>query len=190
MKKVLLTSLLAACLASPLQADLFVFSFDSLPVGTDATGIELYMEGIYRSNITVSGIANISDGAAVWMLGPDTWVKADGGGGDNHGWSDGIRFTFEVPITAVSFDWAKDENEFFAESERGEFFSVLGMSRSCGTMSTHIFSSPVHTLYFHDSGKGWIGIDTLTVTAVPIPAAVVLGLLGMAVAGAKLRRYA
>lgn len=53
-----------------------------------------------------------------------------------------------------------------------------------------VFSRPVSLLVISDEGIKDVGIDNLQVTPVPVPAALLLGLLGMGAAGLKLRRFA
>lgn len=53
-----------------------------------------------------------------------------------------------------------------------------------------IFDGPVTRLVFHDDNLYDVGIDNLVVNTVPVPGAVLLGILGLSVAGVKLRKYA
>jgi hypothetical protein len=50
------------------------------------------------------------------------------------------------------------------------------------------FSRPVSLLVFSDGGKDDVGIDNLTVQAVPTPSAILLGSLGMGITGWLKRR--
>jgi hypothetical protein len=53
-----------------------------------------------------------------------------------------------------------------------------------------IFDEPVTRLLFHDDQVHDIGIDNLSVEAVPVPGAILLGMLGLSVVGVKLRKHA
>jgi len=53
-----------------------------------------------------------------------------------------------------------------------------------------VFNSPVTRLVFHDDNQFDVGVDNLEVTPVPVPGAVLLGMLGLSVVGVKLRKRA
>ena len=209
MKKLMLMSVLTACLAGTAQADLVSFTFDSLATGGRAA-IETYLEGrAALAGITVDvtitepslGAVQITQDAP---LGSDSWVQSQGGGGASlppPGVPDSVVFTFSVPITSVSFDWAKQKNGFYAEAGNDQtvvvFFSdttppAHGDGATSGHENTFTFGSPATKLAFHDSGDGWVGVDNLIVdfVPVPVPAAVLMGLLGLGAAGLKLRKFA
>ena len=199
MKKTIIVSVFIICIAGASQADMydFVFSFDELSDGSDPGAIEAYMEGIYGSDITVSGGGGgptISISTEYNGLGSDEWIFNDGGGSGE----DWITFSFnEAPIVSVSFDWVTRKNPFVAVADGMDFFDT-GNSGGQGisdTTETFSFADPVTTLLFHNSQSGWIGIDNLTIRTAqpiaahaPIPAACLLGALGLTLAAIKLRK--
>ena len=200
MNKFIVMSFCVVCLVGVAHADMYTFDFNTLFSGDNIATTETYMESIYGSDIAIiSGDSDgiiISNGSTTHELGPDMWVKIDNGTSNGE---DGIKISFNVvPITSVSFEWGTESSKFYAEADNVKFFSRVASSSGHGTVSTYTFASPVTTLYFHDSGNGWIGFDNLIVTtagnscpvdppAVPVPGAVFLGILGLSAAGIKLR---
>jgi len=203
-QKYLIVSTVAALVAvmgSPVSADPYTFTFDpppSLANGSTALQTEAYMEGIY-----MGGVSPFND-ITVWAsdkdtkiitnaapLGSDQWLQADNSGGPM---TDAFKISFNnVPIISVTFDWAVLLNDFVAEADGTRFFldpepEGHGNESRFGSTS-YTFASPVEELYFHNGGAGWVGIDNLVVATVPIPAAVLLGMLGMTAAGLKLRKF-
>jgi hypothetical protein len=202
MNKLILTAVLTICMVGVVHADMydFTFTFDDVSLGAGAGAIETYMEGIYLSDITVLGSPTITDATPLGIpLGSDLWVIANG---ETGGAGDWVSFTFTTPITSVSFDWARTQNDFFAQANTMTlpFFSSTGSHGNdvyTGNTTFDFLSDPlllergpVTILTFHNGGSGWIGIDNLSVRAVPVPAAVLLGIIGLGVAGWKLRKYA
>ena len=91
-----------------------------------------------------------------------------------------------------------------AEADGVEFFNTeehtgQGDTGTFTLSTTYFVDNPITTLVFHNSKSGWVGIDTLTVWAdpptdppmhAPVPAAILLGMLGLSAAGIKLRNFA
>ena len=108
-----------------------------------------------------------------------------------------------TPITSAAFDWAKSPQtsgtRFHAYADGTEF---LNSTSASGTLSTYTFADPANLLYFEVTWTGSapiinLGIDNLVVgTAdiqpepIPLPGAVLLGILGLGAAGMKLRKFA
>jgi len=194
MKTFLVTTILTICLVGSVQAvPTYTFNFD-IADDSGAAAAETHMEGLYVSDITV--LTSDSDGKIIKHDAPlggagDGWVKVNGGP-DN---PDGFRFIFDEPIISASFDWATQSNAFHAEADGTEFFSYSGPTGN-GTLPTYTFSSPVSTLFFHDSGIGWTGIDNLVVekytpgAVIPAPGAILLGSMGVGLVGWLRRRRA
>ena len=200
MKKLLLALVSTLCMVGVAQADLYTFSFDSddspgLANNSTAAQTETYMEGIYMgglspfNNITV--LASDDDGKiitnALDPLGPDQWLQAN-----TKNLPDAFRISFNnTPIISVSFEWAVMQNDFYLRADGIEFVVGYGHGNDVIHDSwSKTFDGPVTELYFHNSSSGWIGIDNLVVTPylVPVPAAVLLGVLGLCAAGMKLRK--
>lgn len=187
------------CMVGVVQADLFTFDTLLGPDPYSPADVGDYMTGIYGSSITVS--AEDADNNLIGNTGQlydyegDIWLKIDQP--EKTDLLEGLMITFVEPIISVSFDWASQHNQFIAASDEwgapfpfATFFTNGFQEGVTEGFVTYTFESPVTTLYFHDGGKGWIGIDNLAVTPVPVPAAVLLGILGLSVAGWKLRKFA
>lgn len=70
----------------------------------------------------------------------------------------------------------------FGQSQGDQSQSFLGITSLTGFTSVKIHMSS-------DPGGNGVGIDDLNYALVPVPAAVVIGMLGLGVAGLKLRKY-
>ena len=57
-------------------------------------------------------------------------------------------------------------------------------------ISTPTFTGPVTEFGFKLEYQGIHGSDNFRISVVPVPAAVILGILGLGIAGIKLRKYA
>lgn len=204
MKKVLLALFVTICLAGTAQAGLFEFSFDDsftsgdvtrTLVGGDASGaISEYMTAVYGSPVTV-------DGAVVYPAGAvDPLFTTNSGNYIADAVQGPHQFTIEfaVPITAVSFKWARADDPFklevvYTDGTTAQIFSTEGSEWAgllSGIWGIDALPLPVSTLFFHDGGKGAIGIDNLAVvSAVPLPTSMLLGVVAVGVAGRKLRRF-
>jgi hypothetical protein len=194
--KRLFLSVLIACLVGTAQAGLYTFTFDpppSLANGSTALQTEAYMEGIYMGGVSpfkdITVWASDDDGKIIANadpLGSDQWLQAN-----TKNAPDAFRISFNnTPIISVSFDWAVMQNDFFAEADGKGFFVGYGHGNDMVVGSTSkTFDSPVTELYFHNGQSGWVGIDNLVVTTVPIPAAVLIGMLGLTAAGLRLRKF-
>lgn len=78
-----------------------------------------------------------------------------------------------------------DDAEFYRSDTQALYFDDVGW----GTLSPA--SGPFSAILSTGAGDQGSGFEAaLTVTAVPIPAAVLLGMLGLSVAGVKLRKFA
>lgn len=163
-------------------ASAVLFDFDALNAGNGASAIEVYMEGVYGSDITVTN-ARVGDGWIPEPLGPDPYIY-DAGFGEH--WFE-ISFN-DVPITSVSFDWGLEVDAFHAYADGIEFFTQNYKLWTSGTSGLITFALPVTTLLFTNSLFGEIEVDNLNVTPVPEPATMLLlgtGLIGLAGLGRK-----
>ncbi len=210
MKKALLIIFLTACLGGSAQAGLAMFDFDGLLPGTDAAGIGTYMTGLYGSAVTVTGATSypylsgttlVNPLSALSSSGTDADKLADQYIADAEGGHHEFYISFSVPIVSLSFDWARESDPFKVEATYAggirQVFSVGTGAPNGGTGNgtetidlLALLGSPVTRLYFHDGGKGGIGIDNLTVTSVaPLPASILLGVFAVGLAGRKLRQF-
>jgi len=205
MKKVILIIVLTACLGGIAQAGLVSFDFSGLSVGATEGEISAVLSAQYGSDVIVQG-ATIDDKAGGYIEGLhliDT--QTDG----LHSFS--ITFD-EVPISGVSFDWRRQQDEFvldvvYTDGTWGyEVFWDRSPGSDGGSASgpgewisfDKFYPGPdpgtgipfVKELIFHDSDKGFIEVGNLMVSAVPLPTSLLLGVFAVGAAGRKLRRLA
>ena len=156
-----------------------LFDFDDAPYLGTESDIEAYMENIYDSDITVVG-GRVGNGVIPGPLhnySGDHYIQA--GPSYETSW---FSFSFdEVPIIAVSFDWAIELNSLHAYADDVEIFSQGWDWWSSGNSGNidlvAVTGSAVTTLKFTDSNVWEIEIDNLSVTpvtSVPEPATVFL----------------
>ena len=157
----------------------FDFDDDGLAYLALPAEIETYMEGLYGSDITVSG-GIIGNGLFNGPLGPDHYIQT-GPIWETSCFS--FSFNYE-PITSVSFEWAAVFSKFHAYADDAEIFNQGWSFWNSGNSGTIYFDRPVTILEFTGSCLGEIEVDNLIVTSAPEPATIVPLLLG----GLLLRR--
>jgi hypothetical protein len=181
-------------------------TFDNLLSGETLSD---YVSRMCGFGVTVNSAAIYPDGSRdpsdpLPNLGSDNYL-ADAGvlpgepGGDSHSFT----ITFSVPITSLSFDWARELDTFKVEATYGDTsLQVLSITsgksgggsgwghETIDLLDPDIFGGPVTSLFFHDGGEGAIGIDNLAVVSVvPLPASILLGAFAVGLAGRKLRQF-
>jgi hypothetical protein len=206
MNRLLWMTLLTACLAGNVQASLYSFDFEGISSPGKASDISDYMTGVYGSTVTVTDARR--NGGGSWTgNGTDFIWTGDGPdvGGD-------LEILFNIPITSLSvqgfvfhetvdpdFSVKAYDNTYGGDVENPLPSALVSSHEYSGVddktpinISGLTFSGPVSLLVFSDSGEHDVGIDNLQVNtaAVPVPAAALLGLLGLGAAGVKLRRFA
>ena len=68
--------------------------------------------------------------------------------------------------------------------------SFLGIAATGTTLDINIFDSGLATTSWLDAGPGGTAISGMQIQAVPVPGALLLGMLGLSSAGLKLRKHA
>ena len=195
------------CMVGVAQADLVTFDFEALSSGDDAAAISTYMTGLYPSTVTViSAVAAIETSAdldPVYAPTTSTMYITPTTGQVDDPPADFMRISFDIPILSAQLD----AGVFGISTHGNPDFTVLaytaddvlvrrwewGTNYRTISMTTPLFdfsSNPVTHLVFHNDYPGHIGVDNLTVSPVPVPGAILLGLLGLGAAGLKLRKYA
>ena len=202
------------------HADLSVFDFEGATIGgaaSDYVGsanqrVTDYMTGVYGSAVTATGAAawSNSESAPLDLDWPgkddsDQWLRTYGSASLSPG---GFQISFDVvPIVQAGADFhvftltaGHDFTVAAYSSTYGDRYSpnagalIDEASWDYDTPSSDSFdisfSSPVSLLVFSDGGWYDIAIDNLEVAPVPTPTAILLGMLGLTVAGVKLRRFA
>ena len=163
-------------------ASAFLFDFDSLSVGDGDAAIEAYMEGIYGSDITVTG-AKVANGG---VYGPDNYLTFAG----PLATADGFSITFEdIPLASVQFDWGVEAHNLNLDADGTRVFHQRWGHWVDGQENL-AFNPEVSTLYFYGEGNnsGMFMIDNLGSTPSPEPGTLLLlgsGLLGFARVGRK-----
>jgi hypothetical protein len=220
MKKYTFVLIAILALAVAAQADLSVkFDFEGATVGGAGPDyvasanqrVTDYMTSVYGSSVTATG-------AAAWRnsetdpldfdwpgkTDDDKWLRTYGSQSVTPG---AFQISFDlVPIMQACADFyvftpttGDDFTVKAYDSTYGDRYApnasalVDVQSWDFGTGSGSFamsFGSPVSLLVCSDGGWYDIAIDNLTVTPVPVPGAVMLGMLGLGVAGLKLRKFA
>ncbi len=220
LKRVVLPLVLAVCLVGSAQAGPTLFDFEAVTIGgTPNVGgtanqyVSNYMTGVYGSSVTATGAAawRNAETAPVdldWAGKTDTdkWLRSYGAVGYTQ--TPGkFQISFDaVPVAQANADFyvfvatAGDDFTVKAyDSTYGDRYNpsagalVLEQSWDLGTGPDSFalnFASPVSLLVFSDSGYYDVAIDNLEVTPVPAPGALLLGLFGVSLASAKLRKRA
>jgi hypothetical protein len=196
-----------ACLVGTAQAgftETFTFDFVSGGVtpGAGQEAIETYMESQLDQYFNIEVV-----GATVYPNGSNPLpVLANGGNTDGYiadaeGTDHTFSIWFERQITSVTFDWAAHKDPFkIYFNDAVEPFFTLSSGTASGTGFTidllalvdedeNPIPDPIFQLRFSNGGTGAIGIDNLTVTFVPLPASVLLGVVAVGLAGRKLRKF-
>ncbi len=217
MRRVGLSLVLSVCLVGVAQAGVVTFDFEGATIGGAgpdyvASGnqrVSDYMTGVYGSAITATGAgAWRNDESAPLDLdwpgktGTDQWLRTYGSQSVTPG-------VFQISFDIVPVAGAAADFHVFTETAGHDFTVkayddtygnryapaagalVTEQSWDFGTGSGSFalsFNSPVSLLVFSDGGWYDIAIDNLEVTPVPVPGAVLLGMLGLGAAGMKLRR--
>lgn len=206
MNKVFLASALAICIVAPAQADLNVmFDFEGGTIMTNGTG---YMTSVYGSSVTATDglVLDNASSAVDWLGNAGKWLRTGVVGSNPIPWNVEISFDM-MPITRASSD-------FYVFNGIGTDFTLKAYDATYGNRYAPsagalvyeqswdfgtglaassfdiIFSRPVSLIIFSDGGYDNVAIDNLQVAQVPIPGAVLLGMLGLGAAGIKLRRFA
>ena len=193
-KKVLLIIFLTACLSRIAQAGMVTFDFDSLDSGTDAAEIGSYMTDVYGSTVTVTD-ATTNNTAGGYL--DDSMHLIDTQPDGRHIFT--ISFG-ETPISGLSFDWRRQQDEIHLDvvymngTEVKDVFLDISNGSDGGSASgpgewISFDDGFVRELTFHDSNRGFIEIDNLVVSPVPLPASILLGAFAVGLSGWKLRLF-
>ena len=211
-----LSIVLLIFLSGVAQADLF--DFNTLENNDSSDVISAYMSGLYGSTVTVTDArARIKESPLpdAWTGNFSTYIWSANGGT-----ADDFEILFEsTPINALLGLGGTGSTRGFVFEETGEWsFQIFAYdstyTEAGGTVENPyggalvdawsivvgdgtqisipdlIFSRSVSLLVISNDGVHDIAIDDLQVTPVPVPAAVLLGVLGFGVAGMKLRKFA
>jgi hypothetical protein len=165
------------------DATTVLFNFNSAPSPGGVSAIETYMEGIYGSDITVSGSTAVQ---IVEKSAGERCIRSPM-------LATNVSFSFNnVSITSVSFDWSarlipEAPPLIVHYNVYADDVMFFGNEYGSGNSGTIFFATPVKTLRFSFGGFGNANaeIDNLTVTPVPEPATAALLALGALITFAK-----
>lgn len=169
-----------------------------------------YMTSVYGSSVTATGAAawTNNDVGANWAgkTGTDKWLRTYGSASVTPGY---FQISFDtVPVVAGGFDGyvfeatgSVDFTWMAYDSGYGDRYnpnpaaliSWASFDVAVGPVTVGFNSPlarPISLMVFSNEGWHDIGVDNLLVTQVPVPGAVLLGLLGLGAAGVRLRRFA
>ncbi len=199
--------LTVVALSAAAQAS-FNFNFNGTAFSNSA-GLSTYMSGIYGSSIAVSDAIGTNNTFAptpgeTWDFNNTDYARVGPAGVGRD-----MEFHFQqVAIRSVSlrgfvFDEARGPRDFRMTAYDSTFGNVetpnagaqvFSITFNVAANGTEVliplvnFSRPVSLLVFSDMGAFDVGIDDLVVQAVPVPAAAVLGVLGLGLIGRWTRR--
>ncbi len=214
---VLTICVVGAAHADPVTFDFDAATIGGTPNigGTANQYVSSYMTGVYGSAVTSTGAAAWQNAQSEPPAGHDwdwpgktpydRWLRAYGA--SNYTQTPGVfQISFDlVPIVEAAADFhvfiddvqAHDFTVKAYGSNYGDRYdpsaaalvSEQSWDSGIGSDSFSLaFSSPVSLLVFSDGGYYDVAVDNLEVTPVPVPGAMLLGLLGLSAAGVKLRR--
>jgi len=115
---ILVISAIVILLTSNYTEAAILFDFEDAPYPGTSADIEVYMENVYGSDITVTNPI-VGDGPLAGVLGPDHYIQV----GPECGIYEMIISFEQVPITAVEFDWGIEQNYFNAYADDVLFFN-------------------------------------------------------------------
>ena len=196
MKKTILISLMMVLCSTPWAMALTTFTFDD---GIENTGsdsaISAYMSGVYGSEGVVED-AEVRDNTdwdfpIWWGKGLfDNFLRVDAGSGDmeilfanqaiNRAYGEGYVFDRQI---GLDFNvWGYDDT--YGDVENPNCSALVGHQGintylGCSANFDITFDRPVTLLIFSDSGREDIGIDNLSVHAMPVPGAFALSGIGL-----------
>lgn len=201
MKRLMIICAVASILAVGAQvanADIIMSSTDTLLDGATVIDFGSQALGTYGSltigDVTFTANENhlrISDsfGSSYNMTGR----HLDNGNSVSDGFSS-MRIDFAVEATALGFNWGgADESwslsAYGASNNLLETYS-LPITGSGGTFVGVSAAGIDHAVLSTGGTYDWIFVDNFTYNVVPVPGAFLLGMLGLSVAGIKLRKHA
>ena len=98
----------------------------------------------------------------------------------------GQRYTIGVESRELTgLDWNANQPSWV---EGTHYVSFLGVSPASGTIDIDVFDTGIDTTPFSDSPA--TVVSGMQIEAVPVPGAVLLGILGLSAVGVKLRKFA
>ena len=167
------------------------------------------LTGVFPAPATVSGLAMTGEGASIWDPGgqtfpgesPPNFAVGDGPGlpGDA-----GILMTFETLVSSLTVTGLdKADGDGWLDDE---YMTLTAYDASGDQMGQSLFTAPYAegavrgtisfgamkyvAFNYTNTDYGFYGIDDLDFTVIPVPGALLLGMLGLSVAGIKLRKHA
>jgi hypothetical protein len=184
------------------NADLITSSADAALAGATVIDFEDQTMGTYAS-ITIRDVTFTANDNHLMI--DDTYqmynqqgIYLDNGTYSNNGFAS-MTIDFGIEATAFGFIWGM--------AESWQPWNLIAYDASNNVLETHALPStgPSSAGEFYgiaaagidhavliatNPAYDWIAVDNFTYSVVPVPAAVLLGMLGLSVAGVKLRKFA
>ncbi len=213
MKLRLLIIALAICmLTTPAMADLFGFTVSNLSTTYDNTTNQFTSE--VWANTTADLYRNISPVSTAEFSGP--WTGSE----DFSLQMTLTNITALTAVATGSFSFFDTDGDLVSGNISGTWANISGFPFFSGTLSNVLYTSVVNTTFDGHSGSAsmvfnapqpWSGAifqltsqgswfslgphedvkgGSIDASVVPVPAAFILGILGLSIAGIKLRKYA
>jgi hypothetical protein len=201
MKIIVCSALLCVFAVTPAVADMVLLS-DNFNSEHGGTGVLNY-NGFANWNVSDGTVDVIGNNYYDFLPGNGLYVDMDGSTNNAGKMTTKTSFSFEPGYTyTLSFELAGNHRNNSSETVKVQvglgtiFNNSYSLSQTAPfTLFTETFTVPSTTtaqLSFEGIGGDNIGmlLDDVTLSAVPVPAAVLLGLLGLGAAGLKLRKFA
>jgi hypothetical protein len=198
MRKMVYSIFLCVCIAMPAMGDLFSDNFNSESIGLNYTSFANW--NVSNGSVDLIGVGSSWD----WFPAYGRYVDMDGSTGDAGKLTTKTTFDLGPGTYTLSFDLAGNQRPGYPPSDTvivqvgmGSLFNKNyslttsdPFTRFTETFTVSSVSSA--KLSFEGVGGDNVGmlLDNVSVNLVPVPAAVVLGFLGLGAAGLKLRKFA
>ena len=195
MKRLILTAVVSICMVGMAQAEMITFSFDdgSLWDGATDTPVGNYMTSKFGGTVIVDDTEADNDR---WNGNSTLALMTDNGSA--------MDIWFDSVITGMDFDGFVDDAGFGSDFKARWYIGnsyvdqrVWNTGNNTPVNTAWIdFGTDVDHLYFSNNGSHDVLIDNLVVdkyveaAPIPVPGAVLLGMLGLSAAGIKLRKHA
>ncbi len=197
MKKGLLGILLCVVLSGSASANLFYDDFNSENGGVGA----LNYAGFANWSVSEGSVDLIGNGYFDFQPGYGLYVDMDGTSGDAGRITTTTSLYLDAGAYTLSFDLAGNHRNNASETvtvevSLGAFSQPYSLGRfdpfTTYTENVNIDTAGYYNLSFVGSGGDNVGmlLDNVSLAVVPVPGAVLLGMLGLSVAGARLRKRA
>ena len=196
MRKIVFIAVVCAFMSAPASADLFSDDFNSESIGVPYNSFANW--DVSNGTVDLIGVGSSWN----WFPAYGRYVDMDGSTGDAGKMTTKTSFNFSPGTYTLSFDLAGNQRPGYAPSDtvivQVDMGTLFNNSYTLTTLDpfttyteTFVVGAPtIAKLSFEGVGGDNVGMLLDNVTLVPIPGAVVLGILGLGAVGVKLRKFA